>query len=163
MVDEEWGRVTAPPSGSIAVRVVAVVPLPAELGGAGEVLALSAFGSVKLPVVDARPGESVHRAASRAVLQMAGVPARPERLLYVIEQAGKSLTLCFLCAFADDAAPDERPGVRFVPVIGNDSEFEPPAVRELLIEDVRNGFVRPTAFASVGWDDDGRKKIDVSW
>ena len=49
-----------------------------------------------------------------------------ERLLYVVEQAGKALTLCFLCALPEDEAPDERPGVRFAPVSGNESEFEPP-------------------------------------
>lgn len=145
------------------MRAVAVIPMPVELGGAGDVLALSAFGNVKLPSADVRPGETVQRAASRAVLQMAGVSARPERLLYVIEQAGKSLTLCFLCTLSDDEVPEERPGVRFVPVIGNDSEFEPPAVRDLLLEDIRNGFVRPTAFVTVGWDEDGRQRIDVSW
>jgi ADP-ribose pyrophosphatase YjhB (NUDIX family) len=163
MIDEDWARPAPAGSPPIDVRVVAVVPLPEELGGAGEVLALSAFGSVKLPSAELRAGETVARAANRAVFQMAGVGAVPERLLYVIEQAGKSLTMCLLCALPDDEAPDERPGVRFVPVVGNDSEFEPPAVRELLLEDVRGGFVRPTAFASVGWDENGRERIDVSW
>jgi hypothetical protein len=171
MIDEEWSRPPAATGASIELRVVAVVPLPSEMGGNGEVLALSAFGmlalsafgNVKLPATELRPGESVHRAASRAVLQMAGVPALPERLLYVIEQAGKSLTLCLLCSLPEDEAPDERPGVRFVPVVGNESEFEPPAVRELLLEDVRNGFIRPTAFASVGWDDEGRQRVEVTW
>jgi len=163
MIDEEWSRPPTPVGSGVELRVVAVVPLPAELGGAGEILALSAFGSVKLPSADVRSGETIKRAVSRSVLQMAGVPAIPERLLYVIEQAGKSLTLCLLCSLPEDDAPDERPGVRFVPVVGNDSEFEPPAVRELLLEDVRNGFVRPTAFASVGWDDEGRERVEVSW
>lgn len=163
MSDEEWSRPSAASGAGIELRVVAVVPLPTELGGNGEVLALSAFGNVKLPGTEVRAGETMQRAASRAVLQMAGVTARSERLLYVIEQAGKSLTLCVLCSLPDDEAPDERPGVRFVPVVGNDSEFEPPAVRELLLEDVRNGFVRPTAFATVGWDENGRQRVDVTW
>lgn len=163
MVDADWERAPAPPSGGLETRVAAIVPFPEALGGAGEVLALEAFGSVKLPSAEARAGESLHRAVSRAVVQMAGVPATPERLLYIVEQTGKQVILCFLCSLDADAEPDPRPGVRFVPVSAANGEFEPPAVRELLVEDVRGGFVRPVAFARVTLDEFGRNHIDVSW
>lgn len=163
MIDEDWGRPPAPATSGVELRVVAVVPLPGDLGGAGEILALSAFGSVKLPQAELRAGESIRRAASRAVLQMAGVGARAERLLYVIEQAGRTVTLAVLCSLEPDEEPDERPGVRFVPVVGNDGTFEPSGIRELLVEDVRNGFVRPAAWAALTFDENGRETLDVTW
>lgn len=163
MIDEDWSRPVVPAPGGIVLHVVAVVPMPGELGGAGEILALSAFGSVKLPLVEVRTGESIRRAASRAVLQMAGVGVRAERLLYVIEQAGRSLTLAVLCSLEPDEEPDERPGVRFVPVVGNDGTFEPSGIRELLVEDVHNGFVRPAAWATLAFDEYGREAVDITW
>ncbi len=162
MIDEEWVKPPMPLAAGIAVQVAAVVPLPAELGGAGEVLGLYAFGNLKLPSGDARSGEGIFAAAARVVLGMAGISVTPERLIYVVEQVGKQLTLCVLCALRDPEDTPDRAGVRFVPPAAAD-ELDPAAVRELLIEDVQQGFVRPVAFASVGYDELGRVKTTVSW
>lgn len=163
MVDSDWERMPAPPSGGVPARVVGIVPLPADLGGNGEILALAAFGSVKLPVGEIRPGESVRAAANRIVIGMTGVSVTAERLLYVLEQAGKHVTLCMLCALdTDQESESDRPGVRFVP-IRDASELDPPALRELLVEDAQAGFVRPVAFVTAGFDDEGRERVTIDW
>jgi hypothetical protein len=163
VIDEEWQRPPSQPTGAIGVRVAAVVPLPAEFGGSAEILALAAFGSVKLPIGDVRPGESLMAATRRVVLGTAGVAVVPERVIYVVENVGKQITFCVVCALDESGDLDDaRPGFRFVPVQDAD-EFDPAAVRDLLVEDVRSGFVRPTAFATVGWDENGREQVSVSW
>jgi hypothetical protein len=162
MIDEEWQRPPAPEPSGVGVRVAAIVPVPAELGGSGEVLGLYAFGSLKLPMADVRSGESIYAAASRAVLGMTGLSATPERLVYVVEQVGKQLTVCVLCVPRGGEDAPDRPGIRFVPP-GSADEVDPPAIRELLVEDAASGFVRPVAFVTVGFDDTGRERTTVTW
>jgi hypothetical protein len=149
----------------IAVRVMAVVPLPAELGGAGDVLALAAFGSVRLPSGDVQPGESIFAATARMVRQVTGAAVRPERVIYLHEQAGRELLLCVLCALdADDtdAATPTRVGVRFVPADAFPDDFEPAALREMLVEDSQQGFVRPVAHIMLTATDD-RERVEIIW
>jgi hypothetical protein len=161
---EDWDIPAARtnPSGE-GIQVAAIVPLPADMGGAGEILVLSAFGNLKLPSGEMQPRETSLRAVSRVALGSTGVRVTPERLLYVVEQPGKPLALCILCALAADDDPDTKPGVRFASIGSTEGEFEPAPLRELLIEDVRSGFVRGVAHIVVSYDDEGREQRTVNW
>jgi ADP-ribose pyrophosphatase YjhB (NUDIX family) len=163
MIDADWEKPQEPVSSGIPWRVAAIVPLPSELGGAGEVLALSAFGSAKLPSGEARAGENVLAAAERVVLGSAGARVTAERVVYVHELAGRQLTLCVLCALDSEDDSEPRAGVRFVPLKGSEDDFEPPGIRELLIEDMQAGFVRPIAYLQVRRDEFGRDRVEASW
>jgi hypothetical protein len=161
---EDWDIPAARPSSSgEATQVAAIVPLPAELGGAGEILVMSAFGNLKLPSGDVQPRENSLRAVSRVTLGTTGVRVMPERLLYVVEQPGKPLALCILCGLASDDDSDTKPGVRFASLAAAEGEFEPAPLRELLIEDIRSGFVRGVAHVVVSFDDEGRERQTVNW
>lgn len=163
MIDEDWlPRPTTPEASGIALRVAPVVPLPADMGGNGEVLMMSAFGSVTLPVGEVRQGESLQQAARRIALTTAGAAVQPERLVYLVEQAGKQLLVCILCRLEDAADVDAKPGARFVRV-SSDTELEPAVLRELLIEDGPSGFVRPSAWVISMFDEAGRPAADVRW
>lgn len=162
MIDD-WDILTAKPAAGGTANVAAVVPLPAELGGASEILVQSAFGNVKLPSGEIQPRETSLRAVTRVVLGATGVRVTPERLVYVIEQPGKPLALCILCALVTDDDADTKPGVRFADIGAIDGEFEPSPLRDLLIEDVRSGFVRGVAHVAVSYDEDGREQTTVTW
>lgn len=163
MIEEDWlPRPAAPEPSGIEVRVAPVVPLPADMGGVGEVLVLVAFGSVTLPAGEVRKGESLQQAARRIALTMTGAVVRPERLVYLVEQAGRQILVCVLCALEDSDDVDAKPGARFVRVAA-DTELEPAVLRELLIEDGPSGFVRPCAWVVSTFDDDGRPAGDVRW
>jgi ADP-ribose pyrophosphatase YjhB (NUDIX family) len=152
-----------PPASDAATQVLIVVPLPSEMGGAGEILVLSAFGNLKLPAGELQPRETSVKAASRIALGVAGVRVTPERLVYVIEQPGKPLALAILCALVADDDADTKPGIRFADPGSSTGEFEPAPLRELLIEDVRAGFVRGVAHIAVGYDELGREQISTTW
>jgi len=163
MIDD-WD-IPARPSASTGegTQVAAIIPLPAELGGAGELLVLSAFGNLKLPAGEVQPRESSLRAVTRVALGSTGVRVTPERLVYVVEQPGKPLALCILCALAADDEPDTKTGVRFASIASAEGEFEPAPLRELLIEDIRSGFVRGVAHVVVNYDDQGIERTTVNW
>ena len=146
----------------LALRVAAIVPLARELGGAGEVLAVAAFGSARLPAGEPHGGESLFAAARRIVWQTAGAPADGERLIYLVERSGRELTFCVLCALSPDEELEDRDGVRFVGPAAVE-EFEPAAIRELLNEDLRQGFVRPLAHIVLTPDENGRDRAHVQW
>jgi hypothetical protein len=160
----DWDIPAANPAttGSNA-QVMAIVPLPHELGGANEILVLSAFGTLKLPAGEIQPRETSLRAVTRVALGTTGVRVSPERLVYVIEQPGKPVALCVLCALVADDNVDTKPGVRFAEIGSGDGDFEPSPLRELLIEDVRAGFVRGVAHVAVSFDEDGREQTTVTW
>lgn len=162
MIDD-WDIPTAKQAAGGNAQVAAIVPLPGELGGAGEILVLSAFGNVKLPAGEIQPRETSLRAVTRVVLGATGVRVTPERLVYVVEQQGKPLTLCILCALTPDDADDTKPGVRFTVIGAGEDEFEPAPLRELLVEDARSGFVRGVAHVAVSFDTDGREQASVTW
>lgn len=162
MIDD-WDIPATKTSSASGAQVAAVVPLPSELGGAGEILILSAFGNMQLPAGEIQPRETSLRAVTRVVLGLTGVRVMPERLVYVVEQPGKPIALCVLCALVPDDDGDTRPGVRFAVVDGGDSEFEPAPLRELLVEDVRSGFLRGVAHVAVSYDEDGRERSTVTW
>jgi hypothetical protein len=159
---EQRGAAHAGDGRKLLVRVASVVPLPSALGGAGEVLAIAAFGSARLPTGDLNPGESLFAAARRVVWQAAGVGATAERLVYLVERAGRELIFCVLCALDEsDDAPD-RAGVRFVAPSAAD-EFEPTGTRELLLDDCAQGFARPVAHILLTPTDQGREALTVRW
>ncbi len=162
IADWDIPATTSASSGGSA-QVMAVVPLPGELGGAGEILVMSAFGNVKLPAGEIQPRETSLRAVARVVLGSTGVRVTPERLVYVVEQPGKPLALCILCALVADDDADTKPSVRFAAIGAIDGEFEPSPLRELLIEDIRAGFVRGVAHIAVSFDSDGREQSSVTW
>jgi ADP-ribose pyrophosphatase YjhB (NUDIX family) len=163
MVDEDWLARPAPPQqAGPELRVAAVVPLPSDLGGSGEVLVLSAFGSLKLPNGEIRQGESIQRAVRRVALATAGAHVIPERLLYVVETSGRQVTLCILCGLDLSVEPETKEGARFLP-ISVESDLEPSAAKELLVEDSRGGFVRPTAWVVSAFTDEGRPSVEVIW
>ncbi len=160
----DWDIPTTKPSSSeAATQVAAIVPLPDALGGAGEILVQSAFGNLKLPAGDIQARESSLKAVSRVVLGATGVRVTPERLVYVVEQHGKPLALCILCALVETDDTDTKPGVRFANISASDGDFEPAPLRELLIEDVRSGFMRGVAHVTVSFDEDGREQTTVTW
>jgi ADP-ribose pyrophosphatase YjhB (NUDIX family) len=163
MIDADWERPREEPVAGVALSVAAIVPLPAELGGANEVLARAAFGSARLPAGPIRAGESVSAAAVRILLGTTGARASAERVVYVHEAAGREITLCVLCVLDRDDDMDPRPGVRFVAPTGTDDAFEPIGVGELLAEDLRAGFVRPIAYVRVTRDEFGRERAEPSW
>jgi hypothetical protein len=161
---EDWDIPAAKPATSGAsAQVAAVVPLPAEMGGASEILVLSAFGNMKLPAGEIQPRETSLRAVSRVVLGTTGVRVTPERLAYVVEQPGRPLALCILCALVPEDDVDTKPGVRFADIGSGGGEFDPSPLRELLIEDVRSGFVRGVAHVTVSYDEDGNEQTTVTW
>lgn len=163
MIDEDWQPRPEPAdTQGVALHVAAVVPLPGDAGGEGEVLVLSAFGNMKLPQGQVRANESLQRAVKRVTLGSTGAEVTPDRLLYVVEQAGKQVTLCFLCTLDGAEDVETKPGVRFASV-GSDADFEPVAVRELLVEDARGGFIRPTAYVSSFYNEDGKPTVAVTW
>ncbi|HMM41265.1 MAG TPA: hypothetical protein PKA95_05135 [Thermomicrobiales bacterium] len=163
MIEEDWlPRPSAPEPSGIDLRVAPVVPLPAEMGGNGEVLVMAAFGSVKLPVGEVRQGESLQQAARRIALTMTGAVVQPERLVYLVEQAGRQLLVCILCALEDAADVEDKPAARFVRIAA-ETELEPALLRELLVEDGPNGFIRPCAWVVSTFDDAGRPAADVRW
>lgn len=147
----------------ISVEVAAVVPLPQEFGGAGEILAIAAFGSARLPAGELPPGASLFAAARRVVWQSTGAGATAERLVYIVERAGRSLTFCVLCALDDtDEAPEPRAGVRFISPAAVD-EFDPPPLRDLLIEDAQQGFARPVAHVAMLPLENGGERVEIRW
>lgn len=161
---EDWDIPAAQPASAAgSVQVMAVVPLPAESGGAGEILVQSAFGNLKLPAGEIQPRETSLRAVTRVTLGATGVKVSPERLVYVVEQPGKALAMCVLCALVEDDDADPKPGVRFADIGSAEGEFEPLPLRELLIEDVRSGFVRGVAHVAISFDADGRQQTSVTW
>lgn len=159
----EWDIPAGKPAepGSVP-QVMAVVPLPGDAGGNGEILVLSAFGNLKLPAGDIQPRETSLQAARRIARGATGVRVSPERLIYVVEQPGKPIALCVLCGLDADDDPDTKPGVRFASIGSSDGEFEPPFLRELLIEDIRSGFIRGVAHITVTYDD-GREQRSINW
>lgn len=163
MIEEDWlPRPASPESSGIELRVAPVIPMPPSLGGVGDVLLLAAFGSATLPSGEVRKGESLQQAARRIALTSVGAVVRPERILYLVEQTGRQLLVCILCSLEDDADVESKAGARFVRIKG-DTDLEPVALRDLLIEDGLGGFVRSCAWVVSSFDDSGRPAIDVLW
>jgi len=132
------------------LRVFALVPLPAQAGGARELLALSSEGGDwTLPVAAVNPGERIFAAARRIARETAGLAVLPERLVYFLEDERGSAWVV-LCAADFDAEPGEAAGkVQFVDPGALPGILEPDVLRELLVEDLAAGFMRPMAHVTV--------------
>jgi hypothetical protein len=146
------------------IRVAGVVPLSSELGGQGELLVVAAFGGARLPTGDLLPNERILDGAARVVQQVTGARVTPQRVVFLLERVAREWVLGVLCSLADDlAASETRPGVRFHSLAGGSLDFDPPALRDLLVEDARGGFVRPSAHITIITDDLGGETASVSW
>jgi hypothetical protein len=156
-IEEE--RAAVPP-----IRVAGVVPLPSELGGQGELLVVAAFGGARLPSGDLLPNERILDGAVRVVQQVTGARVTPERIVFLLERVAREWVIGVLCGLAGEgSASDTRPGARFVSLVGGTLEFDPPALRDLLIEDAHGGFVRPSAHITIVTDDLGGETVSVAW
>lgn len=139
--------------------VFAVVPLPVSAGGDGELLALPLTHGWTLPYGTPEADELLFDAAARIVQEYVGVGVRTERLLYFLESAGLR-AWAVLCEPLLDDAPEEINELasfldpRAVP------DLEPRALRELLIEDIGGGFLRPVAHVVEGAADG---HVTVNW
>lgn len=164
-MDAEWdlrARTSASDAGNGAsVLILPLIPVPAEIGG-GELLALAAFGSVRLPIDRVRPNETSLRAAERIALGQFGVQVRAERITYVLERSGQPLTLAILCELQDADAGAEQPGVRFVRLRA-DTELDPAALLAPLLEDLPSQFARGVAHVLVRYDQHGQEATEVRW
>lgn len=126
------------------LRMFAVVPLPPDAGGAGELLMLPLEDGWVLPGGVPLPGELLLDAAARIVLAGTGLSVRTERLVYFLEVAGVRawVVLCNPVLDAENGGVNET--ARFVDPRAVEG-FEPRVVRELLLEDLAGGFLRPVA------------------
>lgn len=143
------------------ILVMPLIPAPAEIGG-GELLALAAFGSVRLPVDKARADETSLRAAERIALGQFGAKVSAERIAYVLERPQQPLTLAILCELQDAEAGAEQPGVRFVRLKA-DTELDPAALLQPLLEDLPSQFARGVAHVLVRYDQYGRETVETRW
>lgn len=140
--------------------VYAIVPF-AEFGG-DDLLLLQGDGFVALPSGSTRAGERVLDAASRIVLETTGLPVTPGRVVYLLESPAAGVSLGVLCDVGD--IPDDVEGMRgeVVGLAVTEQDFEPMALREVLVEDLRSGFVRPVAHV-VEVLKNGQRRVEVSW
>ena len=146
-------------SGSMP-EIFAIVPI-SEFGGDELVLLRTADG-LTLPWGSMRPGERVLNAASRIVYETTGLDVQPERLLYVLELAGGALAFGVCCSLGNlEEGPEDLQG-EVVALSQVESGFEPPALSEVLVEDLRSGFVRPVAHL-VEHDDGKNMRVSVTW
>lgn len=146
------------------VRVAGVVPLPAELGGQGELLVVAAFGGARLPTADLLPNERILDGTARVVQHVTGAHVTAERIVFFLERVAREWVIGVLCRLdVEVAASETRPGVRFVSLADDAFDFDPPALRDLLVEDARGGFVRPIAHLTVVTDDFGGESVTAVW
>ena len=140
----------------------ALVPLPAEAGGARELLAMSSEGGDwKLPGAALYPGERIFAAARRIARETTGLAVLPERLVYFLEDE-RGPAWVVLCDADFDAEPGEAASqVQFVDPGALPGILEPHALRELLIEDLAAGFMRPVAHVIV--DTRQSPAVTVNW
>lgn len=133
-----------PVNESQAIQVFAIVPYSAE-PGSDEVLVLRGNGTSELPVGYLRPGERLLAAAARIVLEQAGFMPEPVRLVYVLERRDGALSVGVHCNLPEHLGESNALRGEFITLSQNDVPLEPMAVREILVEDLRSGFIRPVA------------------
>ena len=145
------------------VSVIAVIPLPIELGGNGDVLVLEESRCHTLPMGEPLPGELVMDAVRRVVREKAGVVVEPIRLLYIAEERGEQVVFGILCEIQLDqnAIPEDR--AQFVDVSKLNRILEPAWIVETLAEDAASGFHRPVAHIVVIRDDNGKESTTITW
>lgn len=143
------------------IHVVAIVPLSAEFGG-DELLVLRDAGTLWLPTGPLLPGERLRAAASRIVLDQAGFLPGAARLVYLLEAHDGRLIAGVQCALPDELDDDLDLRGEFVALTQTDLPLEPVALREILVEDLRSGFVRPVAHLVERSDGDG-PLVEIVW
>lgn len=140
--------------------VAAVVPF-AEDGG-DEVLVLDNDGLIALPIGELNPGERVLDAAARIVSESTGLRVAPLRVLYLLENADGSMIFGVLCAPSDDSGDEANLRGDVVSLSRIERDFLPMALLEILVEDLRSGFIRPVAHVIESSGPDGRN-VHVTW
>lgn len=126
----------------VLVNVAAIIPI-AEFAG-DELLLVEDAGQFVPPSGPLHPGERVLDAARRIVLEKTGLLGEPVRLVYILERADSRLLLGVHCLVSDSGTAGEQVAGSIVSLRG-DVAFAPVALREVLVEDLRSGFVRPVA------------------
>lgn len=142
------------------IQVLAVIPF-SEFGS-DELIVVPAGEEFQLPTGALASGERVLDAVVRIVKSTIGIVVVPVRLAYVIEGVDDAVIFGVLCDLGDaledttelhgEVASPGSLGDRFVPV----------ALREVLMEDLRSGFVRPVAHIVSGGEQ-GSTGTAVTW
>ena len=145
---------------SIPTPVIAIVPF-SDFGG-DDVLVLRSGNRLLLPSGTTHGDERVLEAAARIVRETTGLPVIPVRIVYLLESPHNGISLAVLCS--GDELPDDAEGVQgdVVALASIDQDFEPVALRDVLVEDLRSGFVRPVAHI-IETLANGRRHVEVSW
>jgi len=141
---------------TLSVQVAAIVPFSGF--GSDELLLVPGEGEYALPSGNVQPGERVLGAASRIVLEMTGLGVVSVRLLYVIEEDPASITFGVLCEPGDSGDEARDLTGEIVRVLEISGRFQPVALFDMLVEDLRSGFVRPVGHVVVTG-----KTVNVSW
>lgn len=140
--------------------VAAVVPF-AEDGG-DDVLALDRDGVIALPIGAMSPGERILDAAVRIVSETTGLRVAALRVLYVLESAEYGVIFGVLCEPSDDGDEEADLQGDLVSLSRIDRDFLPMALLEILVEDLRSGFIRPVAHVVESSGSNGRS-VHVTW
>lgn len=143
------------------VHVVAIVPLAAEFGS-DEVLVLPGAGVLRLPFGPLEPGERLLDAAARIVFEQAGFLPEAGRLVYLLETQGGTLIVGVQCNLPADLDDGVDLRGEFVSLSDIKLRLEPMALREILVEDLRSGFVRPVAHLIESSGGDG-SPVQITW
>lgn len=142
------------------IRVAAVVPFPE--GGGDEILVLHAGDTATLPTGELGARERVAEAAVRIVHAQAGFEPQPERIVYFLERSEGGLTIGVLCHLPLDLDDTVDLKGEFVSLSRSDLALEPIALREILMEDLRSGFVRPVAHLVEATGESG-PNVQITW
>lgn len=143
------------------VHVVAVVPLATEFGS-DELLVLPSAEAIMLPSGPLRAGERLLDAAARIVFEQAGFLPEAARLVYLLETQDGTLIAGVQCNLPVDLGEDVDLRGEFVSLSHTDLRLEPMALREILVEDLRSGFMRPVAHLIELSGGDG-PSVQITW
>ena len=143
------------------VHVAAIVPLASELGG-DELLVLRNADRLMLPFGPLAPGERLLDAAERVVREQAGFPPEAVRLVYLLEARNGALIAGVQCNLPADLNDEVDLRGEFVSLSHTDLRLEPMALSEILVEDLRSGFVRPVAHLIELSGGDG-PSVQITW
>jgi hypothetical protein len=143
------------------VHVVAIVPLAAEFGS-DELLVFPDGEVLLLPSGPLQPGERLLGAAGRIVLEQAGFLPEGARLVYLLEAHDGTLIAGVQCNLPADLDDDVDLRGEFMSLSRTDMRLEPMALREILVEDLRSGFVRPVAHL-IELTGGGGPPVQITW
>lgn len=142
------------------IRVFAVIPFSGF--GSDDVIVVAAGEKYHLPTGELVAGERVLDAAVRIVKSTTGIVVVPVRLAYIVEGVDDAVTFGVLCDL-DETLEDEAELRGEVASLGSMGDrFEPMAILDVLMEDLRSGFVRPVAHI-VSSGGQGSAEMTVNW